>query len=61
VYQVKVFEKATHKIIMESEIFSTRKNANELFRSIGSGENYYTIIFRLDAVWKDMLVKAIAV
>jgi len=54
-YQVKVFNRQTNDIIMESDTFETRAQADELLRSVGSGEGYYSIVFKLDAVWSDLV------
>lgn len=55
-YQVKVFNRQTSEVIMESDTFSTLAEADEMIRSIGQGEGYYSIIFKLDAVWSDLVV-----
>ena len=53
-YQVKVFNRQTSEVIMESDTFSTMAEADEMLRSIGQGEGYYSIVFKLDAVWSDL-------
>ena len=54
-YQVKVFNRQTNEVIMESDTFSTLSEADELVSRVGSGEGYYTIVFKLDAVWSDLV------
>jgi hypothetical protein len=54
-YQVKVFDRQTNEVIMESDTFATLPEADELLRSVGSGEGYYSIVFKLDAVWSDLV------
>ncbi len=54
-YQVKVFNRQDGSIIMESDVFDTMAQADELLRSVGSGEGYYSIVFKLDAVWSDLV------
>ena len=53
-YQVKVYNRSTSEVIMESDTFSTLAEADELLRSVGQGEGYYSIVFKLDAVWSDL-------
>ena len=53
-YQVKVYNRNTSEVIMESDTFSTLADADELLRSGGQGEGYYSIVFKLDAVWSDL-------
>lgn len=53
-YQVKVFNRQTNEVIMESDSFDTLAEADELVARVGSGEGYYTIVFKLDAVWSDL-------
>ena len=53
-YQVKVYNRQTSEVIMESDTFSTLAEADELVRSVGQGEGYYSIVFKLDAVWSDL-------
>ena len=53
-YQVKVYNRQTSEVIMESDTFSTMAEADEMLRSIGQGEGYYSIVFKLDAVWSDL-------
>jgi len=55
-YQVKVYNRQTSEVIMESDTFSTLAEADELVRSVGQGEGYYSIVFKLDAVWSDLVV-----
>jgi hypothetical protein len=53
-YQVKVYNRQTSEVVMESDTFSTLAEADEMLRSIGQGEGYYSIVFKLDAVWSDL-------
>ena len=53
-YQVKVYNRQTSEVIMESDTFSTLSEADEMLKSIGQGEGYYSIVFKLDAVWSDL-------
>ena len=54
-YQVKVFNRQDGSLIMESDTFSTMAEADELVRSVGQGEGYYSMVFKLNAVWSDLL------
>jgi hypothetical protein len=54
-YQVKVFNRRTSEVIMESDTFQTMAEADALLASVGSGEGYYSIVFKLDAVWSDLV------
>ena len=54
-YQVQVHNRQTGEVIMESEIFSTLAEADEMLSRIGSGEGYYSIVYKLDAVWSDLV------
>jgi hypothetical protein len=54
-YQVKVFNRSTSEVIMESDTFQTMAEADALLASVGSGEGYYSIVFKLDAVWSDLV------
>jgi hypothetical protein len=54
-YQVKVMNRQNGEVIMESDTFSTMAEADELVRSVGQGEGYYSMVFKLDAVWSDLL------
>ena len=58
-YQVKVFDSKTHEVIMESDIYKTLRESDKLLANIGQGEGYYSITFKLNAVWKDLLPKRI--
>lgn len=53
-YQVKVFDRQTNEVIMESDTFATLSDADEMLRLIGSGEGYFSMVFKLDAVWSDL-------
>ena len=55
-YQVKVHNRQTGEVIMESDVFSTLAEADAMVASVGSGEGYYTIVYKLDAVWSDLVV-----
>lgn len=55
-YQVKVFNRQDGSTIMESDVFSTLADADKMIASIGSGEGYYSIVFKLDAVWSDLVL-----
>ncbi len=54
-YQVQVFNRQDGSVIMESDVFSTLAEADEMLSRIGSGEGYYSVVFKLDAVWSDLL------
>lgn len=54
-YQVKVFNRQTNEVIMESDVFDTLAEADEMLKRVGSGEGYYSIVFKLDAVWSDLV------
>lgn len=54
-YQAKVFSRQTGDVIMESDVFSTLSEADEMVSRVGSGEGYYSIVFKLDAVWSDLV------
>jgi len=54
-YQVKVYNRQDGSLIMESDVFDTMAQADELLRSVGGGEGYYSIVFKLDAVWSDLV------
>ena len=54
-YQVKVFNRQDGSVIMESDTFDTMAEADALFATVGSGEGYYSIVFKLDAVWSDLV------
>jgi hypothetical protein len=54
-YQVKVHNRQDGSVIMESDTFSTLAEADELVVSVGSGEGYYSIVYKLDAVWSDLV------
>ena len=54
-YQVKVYNRQTNEVIMESDTFQTLPEADEMLSRIGSGEGYYSIVFKLDAVWSDLV------
>jgi hypothetical protein len=54
-YQVKVFARVDGALIMESDVFDTLAQADEMLFSIGSGEGYYSVVFKLDAVWSDLV------
>lgn len=54
-YQVQVHNRQDGSVIMESDIFSTLAEADDLVSRVGSGEGYYTIVYKLDAVWSDLV------
>jgi len=54
-YQVKVYNRQDGSLIMESDVFSTMAEADEMLSRIGSGEGYYSIVYKLDAVWSDLV------
>jgi hypothetical protein len=54
-YQVKVYTRQDGSPVMESEVFSTLAEADEMLSRIGSGEGYYSVVFKLDAVWSDLI------
>ena len=54
-YQVKVYNRQTNEVIMESDTFQTLPEADAMLSRIGSGEGYYSIVFKLDAVWSDLV------
>jgi hypothetical protein len=54
-YQVKVYSRQDGSAVMESEVFSTLAEADEMLSRIGSGEGYYSVVFKLDAVWSDLI------
>jgi hypothetical protein len=54
-YQVKVLSRDTGEVIMESDTFDTMAEADAMLASIGSGEYFYSIVFKLDAVWSDLI------
>ena len=54
-YQVKVYARFDGALIMESDVFDTLAQADEMLASIGSGEGYYSVVFKLDAVWSDLV------
>jgi hypothetical protein len=53
-YQVKVMARRDGAVIMESDVFSTLADADAMLATVGSGEGYYSIVFKLDAVWSDL-------
>jgi hypothetical protein len=54
-YQVKVYNRQDGSLIMESDSLSTLAQADEMLASVGSGEGYYSVIFKLDSVWSDLV------
>jgi hypothetical protein len=60
-YQVKVFDRQTHELVMESEIYDSLRQADSLIKNLGICEDFYAIALRLDAVWSDRLVKRIRI
>lgn len=49
-FQIKTFSRQTDEIIMESESFPNLREAQEMMNSIGQGEGYYSILYRLEQV-----------
>lgn len=54
-YQVKVFDRQDGSLIMDSDIVSTLSEADEMYASVSQAEGYYSVIFKLDAVWSDLV------
>lgn len=54
-YQVKVFSRLDNSAVMESDVFDTMAEADDMLKRIGNGESYYSIVFKLDAVWSDLV------
>ena len=54
-YQVKVYTRQTNELIMESDVFDILSDAEDMRSRVGSGEGYYSVIFKLDAVWSDLV------
>jgi hypothetical protein len=54
-YQVKVFTRDTNEVVMESDVFRKLSEADEMLSRIGSGEGYYSLVFKIDAVWSDLV------
>jgi hypothetical protein len=54
-YQVKVFASVDGSVIMESDVFPTLAEADEMLSRVGSGESYYSVVLKLDAVWSDLV------
>ena len=54
-YQVKVMNRQNGEVNLESDTFTTMAVADELVRSVGQGEGYYSMVFKLDAVWSDLV------
>jgi hypothetical protein len=55
-YQVQVHNRQDGSVIMESDVFGTLAEADEMLSRIGSGEGYYSIVYKLDAVWSDLAI-----
>lgn len=55
-YQVKVYNRQTNEVIMESDTFSTLAEADKMLFNVGSGEGYYSVIYKLDAVYSDLVI-----
>ena len=53
-YQVKVYNRKPSEVIMESDTFDSLEDADKLLFSIGQGEGYYSIVFKLNALWSDL-------
>ena len=54
-YQVKVFDRQDGSLIMDSDIVSTLSEADEMYASVSQAKDYYSVIFKLDAVWSDLV------
>ena len=54
-YQVKVYSRLDGSLIMESDVFDNMAQADEMLARVGSGEGYYSMVFKLNAVWSDLL------
>jgi hypothetical protein len=54
-YQVKVYDRLDGSLIMESDVFDNMAQADEMLARVGSGEGYYSMVFKLNAVWSDLL------
>lgn len=52
-YQVQAFNRKTQELLMESDTFKTLEDAKEFQQSVGTGEGFFSTIFRLEAVWTD--------
>lgn len=53
-YQAQVFNRKTKELLMESDTFDTLDKADNFVSNVGQGEGFYTVIFKLDAVWSDL-------
>jgi hypothetical protein len=53
-YQVKVMDRKDGSVIMESDVFSTLSEADVMLARIGSGEGFYSMVFKIDAVLSDL-------
>ena len=60
-YQVKVFSRDTHELIMESDKLPTLKEADKMMKSLGNGEEYYSVAFRLNAVWSNSILRRLRI
>ena len=49
-YQVQVFNRQDGSVIMESEMFDTLAEADEMLFRVGSGEGYYSLVFKSEPV-----------
>lgn len=54
-YQVKVFSRLDGSVVMESDVFDTMAEADDMLRRVGSGEGYYSLVLKVDAVWSDLV------
>ena len=54
-YQVKVFSRSDGSVVMESDVFDTMAEADDMLRRVGSGEGYYSLVLKVDAVWSDLV------
>jgi hypothetical protein len=49
-YQVRAYNRRDNLPIMESETFDSLFEAEQMLHAIGKGENYYSIIYKLESV-----------
>jgi hypothetical protein len=49
-YQVKVYNRQTEELIMESDVFETIEEAKDMMFRVGSGEGYYSVIYIMEAI-----------
>jgi hypothetical protein len=49
-YQVKVMNRQDGSLIMESDVFDTLAQADEMLARVGSGDGYYSLVFKISAL-----------